>query len=237
MKVRYLVKCTKEDEIKFISHLDFLRTVQRIIRRSELPAEYSKGFNPHLTLSIAQPLGVGVFSSAEYFDFSLIEELDEKYILDKLIESSPLGIKILDVIKIKTIEGKKTPASMALVEASDYSIHIPYENGSEVDIQLKELLNSNEWNVIKKTKKGEKEFNIRPLIKKIKFQFNEGYLKIEVLVTSGSKDNLSPQILAEYIQDHTEGAQKDKFVKIQRKELYTYRGKKLVSLQEYFKSL
>lgn len=237
LKVRYLVKCTKEDEIKFIAHLDFLRTVQRIIRRAELPAEYSKGFNPHLTLSIAQPLGVGVFSSAEYFDFSLTEELDEKYIKDKLIKSCPLGIKILDVIKVKAIEGKKIPPSMALVEASDYCIHIPYEKDAEAWRQLKELLNDKQWNVIKKTKKGEKELNIRPMIKKINYEFNEGYLKLKVLVSSGSKDNLSPQILAEYIQNHTKGACKDRFVRIEREELYTYMGKKMVSLQEYFRKL
>ena len=55
MKVRYLIKYTKESEIKFISHLDLMRTIQRVIRRAALPIEYSKGFNPHMTISIAQP--------------------------------------------------------------------------------------------------------------------------------------------------------------------------------------
>ena len=55
-KVRYLIKYSKESEIKFIAHLDLMRTIQRIIKRSELPIEYSKGFNPHMAVSIAQPL-------------------------------------------------------------------------------------------------------------------------------------------------------------------------------------
>ena len=60
--MRYLIKFTKEENIKFIAHLDLMRTIQRIIRRSGLPVEYSKGFNPHMALSIAQPLSVGVYS-------------------------------------------------------------------------------------------------------------------------------------------------------------------------------
>lgn len=71
MKVRYLIKFTKEADIKFVAHLDLMRTIQRIIRRSGLPIEYSKGFNPHMTLSIAQPLSVGVYSEGEYMDIVL----------------------------------------------------------------------------------------------------------------------------------------------------------------------
>ena len=51
--MRYLIKFTKEANIKFISHLDLMRTIQRIVRRAELPVEYSKGFNPHMSLSLA----------------------------------------------------------------------------------------------------------------------------------------------------------------------------------------
>ncbi|MDZ5035507.1 TIGR03936 family radical SAM-associated protein, partial [Clostridium perfringens] len=66
--MRYVIKFTKESSVKFISHLDLMRTIQRVIRRADLPMEYSKGFNPHMALSIAQPLSVGVYSDAEYMD-------------------------------------------------------------------------------------------------------------------------------------------------------------------------
>ena len=72
--VRYLIKFTKESEIKFISHLDLMRTIRRIIVRSHLPIKFSKGFNPHMALSLAQPLSVGVCSEGEYMDMIL-----EKY--------------------------------------------------------------------------------------------------------------------------------------------------------------
>ena len=60
--MRYLTKFTKEENIKFISHLDVLKTIQKNIRRAGLPVEFSQGFNPHMNTSIAQPLSVGVYS-------------------------------------------------------------------------------------------------------------------------------------------------------------------------------
>ena len=74
--MRYLIKFTKEENIKFISHLDVLKTIQKNIRRAELPIEYSKGFNPHMSTSIAQPLSVGVYSCGEYMDMVLEREME-----------------------------------------------------------------------------------------------------------------------------------------------------------------
>ncbi|MGL5085822.1 MAG: TIGR03936 family radical SAM-associated protein, partial [Clostridium sp.] len=71
--MRYVIKYTKGAGIKFISHLDLMRTIQRIIRRTDIPMKYSKGFNPHMALSIAQPLSVGVYSDGEYMDIVLAE--------------------------------------------------------------------------------------------------------------------------------------------------------------------
>ena len=119
MKVRYVIKFTKESSVKFISHLDLMRTIQRVIRRADLPMEYSKGFNPHMALSIAQPLSVGVYSDAEYMDIVLVEELEEKEIIDRLNAKTASGIKFLNARKVITKEGeKKLPQTMALVDAA-----------------------------------------------------------------------------------------------------------------------
>ena len=83
MKVRYVIKFTKGENIKFIGHLDLMRTIQRIIKRSGLPVEYSKGFNPHMSLSIAQPLSVGVYSDGEYLDLVLTESLGVGEVIEK----------------------------------------------------------------------------------------------------------------------------------------------------------
>ena len=60
MKLR--MQITKDKDIRFISHLEYVRTIGRAIRRAKLPAAYSEGFNPHLKFSLASALGVGVVS-------------------------------------------------------------------------------------------------------------------------------------------------------------------------------
>ncbi|GAB6149216.1 TIGR03936 family radical SAM-associated protein [Clostridium novyi] len=234
MKTRYLIKYTKGDEIKYVAHLDLMRTIQRILRRSELPVEYSKGFNPHIILSIAQPLSVGVASKGEYMDVEFKEEVDEKVIKDTLNNNTPIGIEILDVKKAKEKLGeKKTPPSMAAVKAADYKIVLKCVDQDIVEEGLKSLLSLDEWKIMKKTKKGEKEVNIRALIKNIDFEIKENKLYINTLVSCGSVDNLSAQIMSDYIKEHVDGIDKEAFVYIERQELYSYEQEKLVTLLEY----
>ena len=64
MKVR--IKFTKEGPMKFVGHLDTMRYFQKAIRRAELPIAFSGGYSPHMIMSFAAPLGVGVTSTGEY---------------------------------------------------------------------------------------------------------------------------------------------------------------------------
>ena len=104
MKVRYVIKFTKGADIKFIGHLDLMRTIQRIIRRSEVPIEYSKGFNPHMALSLAQPLSVGVYSDGEYMDIVLTEEMKVADLLARFITSKIENVNTESFVSVKREE-------------------------------------------------------------------------------------------------------------------------------------
>ncbi|MBU3128406.1 TIGR03936 family radical SAM-associated protein [Clostridium tagluense] len=235
--VRYLIKYTKDSEIKFIAHLDLMRTLQKIIKRSELPVEYSKGFNPHMAVSIAQPLSVGTYSRGEYMDVVLNCENDEKYIMDKMNDNSPRGIKILDVVKVIPGEGKKPSQAMATIDAAKYTIKLKCteeEDGLEI---LQSLLAKSEWNIIKTSKKsGEKMVNIKPLVYKFEYEVEGSILVIRTLVACGSRNNLSAQLLADYIVGNTSYINKEAFVDIEREEMYGTKDDKLVTLSEFFKN-
>lgn len=235
--MRYLIKYTKCSDIKYVSHLELMRTIQRIFRRSELPVEYSKGFNPHIILSIAQPLSVGVYSKAEYMDVEFSEEVEGNHIKDQFNDNAPMGIKVVDVVKVKDKEGeKKLPQAMAAVEAARYTMELRCIDGKAVEEKLNGLMKSSEWNIVKKSKKGEKEVNIKPLIKELKFNVRDNVLYIDTLVTAGSKENLSAQLLEDYLKANIESLDKDAFTYIERIEMLAYKGNKLVSLSEYFKT-
>lgn len=225
--MRYLIKYTKESDIKFIAHLDLMRTIQKTIRRSGVPATYSKGFNPHLKLSIAQPLSVGVYSSGEYMDLPLSEELDTQEVLDKLNAKSAAGIKFTACTKIIDVEGeKKHPQAMALIDACSYRIRVKYNNTNNLKEELAEMLKDSEWKTIKKTKKGEREVDIKALVYKLEYEVTDSELIIETLIQSGSREHLSADLLVEYIKSRTTNANEDAFVDIKREEMYYLNGDK-----------
>jgi len=230
--VRYLIKYSKESDIKFLSHLDLMRTIQRVIRRAKLPIEYSKGFNPHMSISIAQPLSVGVYSTGEYLDAVFTEEVEENEILKALNENTVAGIKFLSVTKVARKEGQKNQQAMATIDAAKYVIKLKLQNAAEVDMDS--VMALSQWTILKKSKSGEKETDIKPLIKDIKYSIKDDILTIETLLSCGSRENLSPSLLSEFIKTHVKGIKEDAFVDIKRVEMYAFKGKELLSLQEFF---
>jgi radical SAM-linked protein len=234
--VRYLIKYTKDSEIKFIAHLDLMRTIQKVIKRSDLPIEYSKGFHPHMAVSIAQPLSVGVHSRGEYLDAVLNEELEEKDIMEKMNKNTPRGIKILDVVKVIPVEGKKQSQAMAIIDAAKYTIKLKCTGEEEVKKTLQTLCEASEWNIIKKTKSGEKMVNIKQFVHEFKYEVDSSMLSISTLISCGSRENLSAQLVADYMKENIETINKESFVAIAREEMYAYKDDKLVTLSEFFKN-
>lgn len=233
--MRYLIKFSKESEIKFVAHLDLMRTIQRMMKRSGLPVMYSKGFNPHINLSLAQPLAVGVYSSGDYMDASFEEEVNEQTIKEALNRYAPPGIKIYEVVKIKEEENIRVFKGMAEVDAAKYCIKIKCKDPQKIDNEIQELLNKKTWNITKKSKKTEKEVDIKPMIKNIDFHTTENILVVDATVSCGSVENLSAELLARYIKDNTSSCVEEAFVDIQRKEMYAIEGGKLIPLYRYAK--
>jgi len=119
MKLR--MQITKENGIRFISHLEYMRTIERAMRRAKLPIAYSEGFNPHMKFSLASALGVGITSQAELLEIELAQDIDLKSVLQNLAEALPLGIHV----KAADVVDSKTPKLMASVAGADYYVQVP----------------------------------------------------------------------------------------------------------------
>lgn len=233
--MRYLIKFYKGEGIKFISHLDLMRTIQRIIRRSGVPIEYSKGFNPHMALSLAQPLSVGVYSDGEYMDIVLTEEMKVADLLARLNEAAPPTIRFFEATPIEIVENvKRVPQAMALLDAGRYIIKLKLVNEENVEEKMASLLNENAWETLKKSKKGEKMADIKPLVKELKYWVKDGELVINALIATGSRENLSADLLAKFITSKIENVNTESFVNIKREEMYVLKNNKYVPL---FKAL
>ena len=171
----YYLVYKRTEEIKYVSHLDFVRVFGRAFRRCELPIAYSDGFNPHPLLTFALPLSVGYTSECELMEFVLSEEKECDEVKEKLSSVLPTGIEILSVNKGKT---RMKHLDIAL-----------YRVVSETPLQsVDDFLNLKSIVIEKKTKSGIKETDIRADIKDIKLC--DGYM--EMTLSAGSRSNLKP---------------------------------------------
>ena len=122
------------------------------------------------------------------------------------------------------------PQAMALIDAARYTIKVRYSDVSKLEEEMSNLLESNQWNTIKKSKKGEREVNLRTLIKEFSFWIKDEFLILNVLISTGSREHLSADLLLKYIQENTSNAVLNAFVNIKREEMYFYKEDKLLPL-------
>lgn len=192
---KYRLKFSKQGKIKFVGHLDLLKIFQRAIKRAKLPISYSEGFNPHQKVSFAIPLPLGMESISEYVDIRLEENLETQEILQKLNQEMPIGLEILNVIKLEN-DDKNAPA---IVCCGEYEVKLDIEIDN-LQKKIEEILNLEEINIEKTTKKRGKEsvklVNIKNEIYNIEVIKND---TIKMLIATGSAKNLNPHILIEYI--------------------------------------
>ncbi len=229
MYMRLVVKYTIGEKVKYISHLDFMRLVQRALRRAEIPVAYSKGFNPHPKLSFASALAVGTLSDGEYLDIILDREMDPKTLCHRMNEKLPEGIRFVEAVAID----EKAPSLMSLIERGEYLIKISGVKSRKIDAVslIENFLKQTEIVTIKKTKKGDRQVNIRPMIHKIDIidQHQDG-ITIKALVSTGSKANLRPEQLIEALLDFANISYNPLLlVQIHRLDLYLFQDGKLVT--------
>jgi uncharacterized protein (DUF2344 family) len=71
---------------------------------------------------------------------------------------------------------KRLPQTMALLDGARYTIKIKLNSEDGVTEAMDSMLNAKEFNIVKKTKKGEKETDIKPLSKELKYWVKDNEL-------------------------------------------------------------
>lgn len=158
--MRIFANYHKAEEVRFISHLDMQRLLQRAFRRAQVPLEYSKGFNPHPLLSFASALAVGYTSETEWLDVRLEKEVDLTSFQQAVNAVLPVGVHIGKVLEAP----QELPTLTALTQSALHQVCIYLENSlDENDLRrgIETLLNG-EIIVKKRTKAGERMVDIRP---------------------------------------------------------------------------
>jgi len=165
LRIRYSIG----SELRFLSHLDNIRTIFRAIKRSEIPVAYSEGFNPHQKVSFGPPLPVGYTSEAEYFDMVLTEPFREEY-LKNLKQAFPEYIGIMG----HKYYFAKPGSLVKQLNFANYEVPIPegYEIGRK---DITSLLNNKKLKVARTRENATKEVEAGKFIENLEL-FNDKLL-------------------------------------------------------------
>lgn len=146
----------KYDDMKYISHLDLLRVMDRLLRRSGVPIKYSQGFHPRPKISLGNPISLGTEAFNEPMDIELREDMTNDELMKRLNSKSVLGFEFTKVIDI---DGKTSIA--------DEYKEMRYEiTGAPSSLEKLYNLLSQEEILLIKEKKGKVETkNLKPRIK------------------------------------------------------------------------
>uniref|UniRef100_UPI00384D476D TIGR03936 family radical SAM-associated protein n=1 Tax=Actinoalloteichus fjordicus TaxID=1612552 RepID=UPI00384D476D len=152
------MRFAKRDRLRFTSHRDVARSVERALRRAGVPMAYSQGFNPHPKVSWAGAAPTGAASEAEYVEFALAERVDPPILGRELNAALPPGLDIVDVVEAG-------PGSLAeRLTASSWRIEVPGVDPEVLRDATRRMLAEEVVEVERLTKNGLRTIDARAAI-------------------------------------------------------------------------
>ena len=151
LRIRY----AKRGRLRFTSHRDIQRSLERALRRTGVPMAYSAGFSPHPKISYAGAASMGAASEAEYLEISVTQRLDPDRVRKALDAAMPPGLDIVEIVEAG-------PGSLAdQLQASEWLVEL---GGVEPDTAARAVaafLAESEVIVERMTKSGVRRFDAR----------------------------------------------------------------------------
>ena len=202
MKIR--IKFRKYGVMKFIGHLDIMRYFQKAIRRANIDISYSGGFSPHMIMSFAAPLGVGITSEGEYVDIEVNSTKSTVESLKALNDTMVEGVEVSGYVLLP--DNAKT--AMSIVAAADYELS--FKDGYEVPADKATFeaaianffSNAKEVLITKQTKKSERTMDLKPLVYDFHLTEKDDKPAFYLNLCTGSTDNVKPELVVEALFNH-----------------------------------
>lgn len=155
---RLRVRYAKRGRLRFTSHRDISRAVERAVRRAGVPVAYSAGFSPHPKISYAGAAPTGVASEAEYLELGVTTPCDPERIRADLDASLPPGIDVLEVVEASS------GALADRLEASVWEVRLPGADPELAEVAVDKFLSAGAVEVERLTKKGPRRFDAREAV-------------------------------------------------------------------------
>ena len=155
---RLIVRYAKRGRMRFASHRDVARAVERGVRRAGLPIAYSAGFTPHPKISYASAAPTGTASEAEYLELSLTVRCAASEVCQRLGAALPDGMDVIEVT-----EAAPTVAALPL-EASHWRVVLPGVSPDEAARACLKFLGCQTLEVERLTSKGTRRVDARAAV-------------------------------------------------------------------------
>lgn len=214
------IRFRKVGKLQYISHLDLQRTMQHCIKRSGIPAWYTKGFNPHYKLVFALPLSVGAESECELLDLRIDREIADEEIL-----------RLFNATVTEELQGLEayTPATkFADIAWAKYSVTFCGPVLQDGDAEAaKQLLTTSPLMMIKRSKSGEREVDLVPMIRTVETAGGAGELTLSLMLNAAGADYLNPELVVRALRERLwEGTEDPDLLtwRILREEIYLADG-------------
>ena len=156
-------------DMKYISHLDTIRFLERLFKKTGITIKHSEGFTPRPKLSFGNPVSLGDETYNELMDAEVISELSNEEIVKRLNSNSPEGFKFHEIYDVPKKSGI----------ANDFDILIYEIEGTTVDIDaLENLLSSKEIIEVREKKGKTQERNLKEKVADFKRIGNKIFLEL-----------------------------------------------------------
>lgn len=216
--MKIVFKYTKLGKLKFISHLDNLRVLQRALRRTGIMAKYSEGFNPHPKLSIAYPLSLGVESIGEIAEVEVVDDINISEFIDKMNKCLPDGMSITEASEYS--DNRAVPS---MVCSQVYRFTLSHDDQDSVDATINSLkgLLDNDYMITREKKKKNKivrkEMNLKSFILGIELISIEMLdVDIQIIIHVSETGSLKVEEVKDFIYNSLNGV---KSIDVQRTAL------------------
>jgi radical SAM-linked protein len=154
---RFRVRFRKGERVRYISHLDVLRSWERSIRRAELPLSYSQGFTPHPKIAFASPLPLGFIGEAEIMDVTLDERVEPADFERRLAAQTSDDLGLLSATEIPA----GSPQPQAALLWADYCVDISAVSSEEAACRVEAFLARDDFEWTEQRNEKTRTYNLR----------------------------------------------------------------------------
>jgi radical SAM-linked protein len=158
---RLVVRYAKRGRMRFASHRDIARAVERGVRRAGLPVAFSAGFSPHPKISYAGGAPTGTASEAEYLELALTRACAPPDVRDRLDAALPDG---MDVIEVQELGDNPRAEGALRPEGSQWRVVLPGVSPGDAARAVQAFLDAPSVTVERLTSKGTRRLDARAAV-------------------------------------------------------------------------